>query len=231
MTGFPERGLEFLRQLKMNNNKEWFNDNRTWYDQDVLQPAKDLVQIIGERLQAKYPSIQYDTRANGSGSLMRISRDTRFSKDKTPYKSNVAMIFWDGSGKKMEMPGFGLQITAMDGAESMAGAFNFSKAMLKTYRDAVVSDKYGPQLLQAVEAVKQAGAYTLNTPHYKRTPKGYDRDHPRAEWLLYSGLWASSPGIPDTVLTSDQFVDTLIGYFVDMAPIQQWLTRIINRAD
>ena len=115
MTVFPERGLEFLRQLKMNNNKEWFNDNRTWYEQDVLQPAKDLVQIIGERLQAKYPSIQYDTRANGSGSLMRISRDTRFSKDKTPYKSNVAMIFWDGSGKKMEMRGFGLQITAMDG--------------------------------------------------------------------------------------------------------------------
>ena len=82
---------------------------------------------MGERLKSIDGEIVVDTRTNGSGSLMRAARDTRFSKDKSPYKVNVAMMWWRGSGKKMQHPGFGMQITP-DEAGLMVGMFHFAKA-------------------------------------------------------------------------------------------------------
>jgi uncharacterized protein (TIGR02453 family) len=77
--GFPPGGLTFLANLEQNNNKVWFERNKNRYQQDLLAPAQGFVAAMGEALQTLVPEIQYDTRANGSGSLMRIYRDVRFS--------------------------------------------------------------------------------------------------------------------------------------------------------
>src|ERR1700754_1232645 len=92
-TGFPIQGVTFLRDLRDNNNKAWFEEHKPTYLEVVQQPAIALVASLGQQLQSKFPDIEYDTRTNGSGSLLRPYRDTRFSADKTPYKTNVAMIF------------------------------------------------------------------------------------------------------------------------------------------
>ena len=96
-TGFPQDGLQFLAELEENNERPWFEANKARFEEGLLQPAVAFVEIIGKRLQEEISAgIQYDPRTNGSGSLMRIYRDTRFSKDKTPYKTHLDGLFWSG---------------------------------------------------------------------------------------------------------------------------------------
>jgi uncharacterized protein (TIGR02453 family) len=224
--GFPLEGIQFLRDLEQNNNKEWFEANRLMYRKAVQEPALSLVETLGQQLQAEYPGISYDTRANG-GSLMRIYRDTRFSADKAPYKTNVAMMFTLEGYKRMEAPGFGLQITPQQ-VELVAGMFAFSKPQLEAYREGVVEKKSGTALLAAVEQIHSAGAYTFSEPSLKRVPRGYDVEHPRADWLKHKGLSVFSPPIPLEVVYTPNLISTAMIHFRNMAPIQQWLVRVLK---
>ena len=79
--GIPADGLAFLSELEANNNKAWFEANRDRYEQVLLGPTQAFLAAMGDRLQAIAPGIQYDTRTDGRGTLMRIHRDTRFRKD------------------------------------------------------------------------------------------------------------------------------------------------------
>lgn len=104
--GFPEAGLQFLADLRDNNDRAWFNPRKAQFKRDLQTHAIAFVEALGARLQSISPGINFDTRTNGAGSLMRIYRDTRFSNDKTPYKTNIGIVFWEGAGKKTEVPGF-----------------------------------------------------------------------------------------------------------------------------
>ena len=108
--GFPQDALDFLAELKPNNNKAWFEVNKPRYRSSIVEPAIAFVTDLGERLKTIAHAIVYDTRTNGSGSLMRVYRDTRFSKDKTPYKTNIGMAFWEGPNAKMGNPSFFVHI-------------------------------------------------------------------------------------------------------------------------
>lgn len=224
-TGFPTEATQFLRDLEQNNAKEWFEAHKQIYLDAVQTPAVALVVALGERLQAAFPDITYDPRTNG-GSLMRIYRDTRFSGDKTPYKTNVAMIFSPAGYKRMAAPGFGLQMTP-NHVELVAGSFGFDKPQLEAYREAVLSDEKGSALVQAVEQVQQAGLYTIGGKEYKRVPQGFDANHLRAEWLQYKGLHVYSPMLPLDLAYSAQLVDVVMDHFEKMAPVQQWLADVL----
>ncbi|MEM9955216.1 MAG: DUF2461 domain-containing protein [Chloroflexota bacterium] len=228
MTAFSQEALTFLHDLRENNNREWFNANKKRFKDELQAPSVELVATLGTRLQEHFPEITYDVAINGSGSLMRIYRDTRFSKDKTPYKENIAMGFSAGAKSKMAKPSFGIQIGA-ESAGVMAGQFGFDKEQLKTYRDAVSDTTQGNAMLEAIQAVQSAGNYVIKGAHYKRIPRGYNAlDDERDPYLLYNGLWASYETIPADVVTSDVFVDTVIEHFVAMSPIQQWLQEIFS---
>ncbi|MCB9148866.1 MAG: DUF2461 domain-containing protein [Caldilineaceae bacterium] len=222
--GFPKKGIRFLLDLAENNNKAWFEENKHIYSADVQQPALALVAALGERLQEIAPGIEYDLRANGAGSLMRIYRDTRFSPDKTPYKTNVAMIWWQGNRKKMENPSFGFQ-AGTAGAGLYAGQFTFPKEMLTPYRNAVADDKMGQELTKVIDAVQSAGDYEISGEYYKKVPRGFDDNHPRAHLLRYNGLHASAQVDPEA-LFRPELVDILFEHCRNMAPIQQWLVRL-----
>jgi len=224
--GFPQAGLQFLRDLESNNNKEWFEANKDTYTEKLMNPAVKFVAALGERLKNISDGIRYDTRTNGSGSLMRIYRDVRFSPDKTPYKTNISMLFWEGEGKKMQNPAFGFQFQAHEGG-GMSGMFGFDKSMLEAYHQAVVDDVLGAELSDAVQKVKSAGeGYEVHGKHYKRVPRGYDADHPRAEYLLYNGLHAYCPSITPDEMISPDLVDICYTHCVNMAPVQQWLVKV-----
>lgn len=92
-SGFPREGISFLADLAGNNNREWFQANKKLFHEQLQKPAQQFVISLGLRLQEISPGIRFDPSTNGSGSLMRIYRDTRFSKDKTPYKTNISMAF------------------------------------------------------------------------------------------------------------------------------------------
>src|SRR5947208_986392 len=93
--GFPPAGLQFLAGLQANNNKTWFDANRADYDTGLIAPARQFVVDLGAKLREQVsPRIHAEPRTGGS--LMRINRDTRFSKDKSPYKDYLGLWFWEG---------------------------------------------------------------------------------------------------------------------------------------
>jgi uncharacterized protein (TIGR02453 family) len=199
-SGFPNETLQFLKNLTANNNRDWFKAHEEDYHTSVLEPAQAFVITLGERLKTISKAISYDPQTNGSGSLMRIYRDIRFSKDKSPYHTHLRITFWEGSSKKTENPGY---FFAMDANEGIlySGMHLFSKELLETYRQAVLDPTLGKELEAAVDAVQGAGKYVIGGDTYKRVPSGYPAENPRARFLLHTGLHAESPKLVAKTLT------------------------------
>ena len=229
-TGFPQEGLNFLAKLAENNDRDWFNANKQTYLDNIVAPAVTFIETLGDRLQFISPHIQYDTRTNGQGSLMRIYRDVRFSKDKSPYKTWVGIRFWEGAGKKTECPGFFLWIES-DKAGLYTGIYGFPKPLLKAYRDAVASDELGSELDSALEAVRETGDYKIGGEHYKKVPRGFDPDHPRADLLKYNAIYASSPQIEPSQLGSPALIDICMDHCENMAPLHRWMVKVNQSLD
>lgn len=223
--GFPSEGLQFLADLEINNERPWFQARKQLYLDKIIAPTISFVKAMGERLQTISPHINYDTRTNGSGSMMRIYRDVRFSKDKRPYKTHVGIIFWEGSGKKTECPAFYFGLDA-DGAGAHVGLYGFPKPMLTAYREAVADDKQGSELEAVIAQVQTAGDYQIGAPHYKRVPRGYDKDHPREALLRHNTLMVSAARMETAVTTSPALLDVCFEHFKNMASLQQWLVKI-----
>lgn len=227
--GFPPQGIKFLEDLKKNNNREWFEQNREDFKGYLQEPAQIFVEAVGEQLRQRVSQeIRYDLRLNGSGSLMRIYRDTRFSKDKTPYKTRQVGMLWQGQGKKTVSPAFGFEIRE-DGMGLMAGMFHFEKDFMGVYRKAVADEKMGSGLVKALGDVAAAGNYQVGGEQYKRVPKGYAEDHPRADLLKYKGLWVSIDSIKLQTMILPGLVDIVVENFVNMSPVQQWLALAANK--
>jgi uncharacterized protein (TIGR02453 family) len=226
--GFPEEGLQFLEDLKQNNNREWFQAHKELHTEYVLRPAQEFVVALGEGLQSVSDGIAYGNQANGTGSILRIYRDLRFTKDKTPYKTHVGLFFWEGRRKKMENPGYYLHIEP-SGGTLYAGMYRFTKTFREAYRDAVVDDKLGRDLERSLAAVKGAGAYRIEGDRYKRVPRGYDAEHERVGLLLYKNLYVEAPAIEARVLKRSDLVDVCLEHCRSMAPVHRWMVRVGER--
>jgi len=221
--GFLREGLEFLIDLRENNNKSWFESHRIHYEKYLVEPAQQFIIEMGSMLQSLTPNIIFDPRTDKS--LFRIYRDTRFSKDKTLYKTHIAMFFWEGIGKKLECPGFYFHLQP-ERLLLAAGIHVFTPEMLKKYRESVVHEKLGPMLVNAVEKVKNTGKFVMSGKHYKRVPKGYPQEHSRAEYLLYNGMGAMyETPIPEELYTSD-LLNYCYQVFQDMSPLHHWLVEV-----
>lgn len=223
--GFPPSALGFLRELEVNNERDWFEAHKQIYQNDIVAHVPSFVAELGEKLKIIAPGIQFDARTNGAGSMMRIYRDIRFSQDKTPYKTKVAFVFWEGPLKKMENSAFGFQFGA-EGGELMAGQFMFSKELLTAYRQAVLEEARGNELVAILKTISGAGPYGISGERSKRIPTGYDANHPRAELLRYQGLYVHTNAITPEQLTSADLIDCCFEHCRVMAPLQQWLVRL-----
>lgn len=222
-SGFPQDGINFLKELAENNERGWFEANKNRYQDNVLHPATEFITAVGEKLQTIVPNIRYDTRTNGSGSLMRIYRDTRFSKDKTPYKTNISAMWWEGAGKKTASPAFGFQMDAT-GMGLMAGMFGFDKEQLAQYRETVNDVTQGNILAQIINDLTADGTYEVLGEKYKKVPRGFDPEHPHAELLKFKGLYAHpKASISAEQLTQTKLVEICSQQLIRMAPLQQWL--------
>src|SRR5512143_3522366 len=106
--GFSRETVRFFSALRKNNTREWFTQNRETYDREVLGPATLFVTAMGGRLRKLVPGLVAVPAVNKS--IFRIHRDTRFTLDPSPYKTNLGLYFWDGARPKMESAGFYFQI-------------------------------------------------------------------------------------------------------------------------
>lgn len=227
-TGFSNDTVEFLRELAANNTRHWFEANRDRYERAIRVPAEAFIETLGPVLSERFPGVHYDTRRNGAGSLMRINRDVRFSPDKRPYKENVGIVFWIGEGKKVERPGFYFHI-GVDAAFFYGGQHMFPKEVLERYRDAVDTGRTGPELPGILDHLHRDGLVLYEEPQYKRVPRGYPTDHPRATLLRYKGMGAARPLQLDE-LTDSTLVERCASTAAALTPLVNWLLAINTSA-
>ena len=104
--GYTDESVRFYTELAYNNNRGWFEEHKEIYKRSVIQPSLSFVEEMGLMLKEISSNLIADTCLNGSGSIFRIYRDIRFSKDKTPYKPYLGILFWENKRKKIESAGF-----------------------------------------------------------------------------------------------------------------------------
>lgn len=222
---FGAEAFAFLRDLGANNERDWFQANRDRYDA-AIESALAFVEDVGEQLAESNPGLRYSTKTNGSGSLMRINRDVRFSQDKSPYKTNLSGMWWIGPGKKTQHPAYGFQLEA-DRMRLMGGMFGFDKSQLARYRDAVADDQLGERLATAVAELEAAG-HAISGEHYKRVPAGFAVDHPREKLARHNALYASPPDLTVAQLTSPDATGVVVERLDATRPIVAWLAEVFD---
>lgn len=223
--GFPHGLADFLEELAVHNERAWFDAHREDYERVYLGPGRSFVDALAERLDALRPAGFAQPVA---GSLFRIFRDTRFSKDKTPYKTHLAAIFGEEGRAKGEGPGYYVHLDASR-LTLGGGVHAFTKPVLAAYREAVVDPLLGARVREALDAVTASGPYQVWGSTYKRVPRGYDPDHRNASLLLHSGLaaGAESPWPPE--IHSAAFVDYCFERLGNLGPLMSWLADLEER--
>ncbi len=225
-SGFSVDAVRFFVDLAANNDKAWFEQNRATFEERVLAPARAYVEAIGARLRPLVPDIHADPRVDGS--IFRLHRDTRFSPDKSPFKTHLGIFCWEGQRKKLECPGFYFHLEPPNVLLGV-GIHIFPPPHLEAFRKAVVHPEQGLTLAAAIDDVTKAGPYDLWGEHYKRVPRGYDPEHPNARFLRFNGLTAGfETPIPPELHRAD-FVDYVFAHFRNMAPLHHWLADMVKR--
>ena len=223
--GFPRDGLEFLAGLRSDNTREYFDAHRADYETALMQPAKQFVVALGAELRARVsPGLRAEPRVNGS--ILRINRDTRFSTDKRPYKEHLDLWFWEGDGPSRERPGLFVRLRP-ETVQLGAGMHRLEPGPLAAYRAAVDDERTGTALEAAIgEALMLRGA-TVGGLAYKRIPRGYDADHPRAELLRHGALHVSGEWKLPRTVSSAKFTGWAAERLERLAPVERWLTAVL----
>jgi uncharacterized protein (TIGR02453 family) len=227
-TGFGPQSQRFLDELAAHNNKHWFEENRGRYERELLEPAASLVRALGPRLAESYPKLSYGTQRNGTGSIMRIHRDIRFSPDKRPYKENLGVIFWIGTGKKVELPAFYLHLQPSR-AFFYGGQHVFPKPVLERYRAAVDAEATGTALAMALKELEGKGLSVFEEPAYKRVPQGFPREHARADLLRFAGMGVGVD-LPAATVGSAMLLEACTDLAENAHPLMDWLCALNERA-
>lgn len=202
---FDEGLWQFLVELMANNEREWFNANKQRYEQKVREPARAIVRAMAPRLAEIAPSLVADDRKVG-GSLMRIYRDTRFSKDKTPYKTNVGIQFRHRAGKDVHAPGLYLHID-LDEVFLGVGVWMPPSAPLKQIRERIAERPDDWTAIIEDPAFGDGGFYQHDGA-LKRAPRGFPKDHPLIEEIKRKSFIALTK-LPPDLIESPTLCDTV----------------------
>ena len=215
---FTSRTLAFLRDLAKNNDRDWFAANKERYEEHVLDPALRFVADFAPRLERVSPRFVADPRRSG-GSLFRIHRDTRFAKDKSPYKTFVGIRFGHDAGRDVHAPCFYLHVEPKGSFAGM-GIWRPDAPTLKRVRDALVADPAAWK--RAAHGRKLRGRFELGGESLKRPPRGYDPDHPLARDLRRKDFTAGA-ALADDVVTSPKVAAEVARAFQAGAPLVRFL--------
>lgn len=218
--GFDRDLLGFLSGLGANNNKAWFEQNRRAYEELYLGPAKQFVADIAPRFGRLSANIVAEPRVNGS--VKKINRDLRFSRDRTPYTPALRFYFWEGTDGRKHSPRFFL---SLEGKKLVMGAGlpGFLPAQVGAYRNAVADDATGKALASELAKLLGHDNAVIGGEELKRVPPGYDPGHPRAGLLRRKGLYvAITEPVPDALFT-ERATAYCFERFKTLRPLQSWL--------
>jgi uncharacterized protein (TIGR02453 family) len=214
---FPAETLRFLRALKRNNRREWFNAHRDDYESYVRQPMTAIVERLAVDLRRFAPELV----ASPKVSIYRIYRDTRFSENKTPYKTHVAAVFPTRGLPKHEGAGAYFHVSP-DEVWIGGGMYMPQPPQLVAVREHIAG--HVTQLRAIVESPRfRKHVGPLEGDKLKRVPRGFPADHPAAEYLKFRHFVAGA-GFPPAFATDPAFYKTVLTVFRQIMP----LTRFLN---
>jgi uncharacterized protein (TIGR02453 family) len=220
---FSKDLFEFLSDLRRNNDREWFKANKSRYEQAVHEPALEFISDFAPLLNEISPHFRADPRPSG-GSLFRIYRDVRFSKDKSPYKTMAGINFRHELAKDAHAPGYYLHL---EPGESFAGVgiWRPDTATLTKIRAAIVADP--EDWLARTRKPPFADVWTLGGETLKRAPAGYDPDHPLIEDLKRKSFVAYAK-LDEKTVTGNGFLDEYAGMCRAAMPFVQFLCKAVE---
>jgi uncharacterized protein (TIGR02453 family) len=212
---FSAATLRFLRALKRNNRREWFNRHRDDYEQHVRQPMTAVV----ERLADDFRTFAPELVASPKQSMYRIYRDTRFSANKAPYKTHVAAVFPTRGLAKHEGAGLYFHVSP-DEVWIGGGMYAPQTPQLVAVREHIAAN------LRQLRAIVESPAFrrrcALEGERLARVPRGFPSDHAAADYLKYRSFIAGAE-FPASIAASPKFYGTLLGVFREVLPLARFL--------
>ncbi len=223
MVKIPPELYVFLSDLKENNNRAWFQENKDRYEKYLKEPLLDFIAAFAERLPAVSPYYMAVPKVTG-GSLFRIYRDVRFSKDKRPFKTWAGMHFRHERARDVHSPGFYIHLEPGNSFIS-CGIWKPDRESLERIR--LVVSEHSQRWLDAIQDQEFSALYRLAGESLKRPPRGFDPDHPLIEDLKRVDYLASIE-IDEKIATRADFLDYYLETCQVAAPFMRFLTESIG---
>jgi uncharacterized protein (TIGR02453 family) len=220
--GFGRDAMTFWYELASEMSREWFAENRQRYEEVWVTPLVAALEDVARRLGPMYRPLRL-----GEPGVLRIHRDLRFARDRTPYKTHIAGVL-RLAGRPIAQAGNAVLYVelGLDGEYAGAGCYRFDGDKLARWRKAVAG-KPGEALATILARLRRAG-YAVGGDSYQRVPAGFARDHPRAELLKRRGLTCAFPVMPAGLLHQPAWVDWLVRHTRATAPLVIWLHRHVG---
>jgi uncharacterized protein (TIGR02453 family) len=216
--GFPDGFGPFLRELG-GADKAWFGANRSRYERLVTVPTKAFVVAVGHRLNDEIgPGIVAQPRTNGS--IAPINNDLRFAPDRSPYKDHLLLRFWEGEDRRTA-PTLFIRI----GPDDVGFATGAPIASVERWRSAIDDEVTGGELVAALAELAGGGrSIDIGGRDYKRVPRPFAEDHPRADLLRHKAGFQARWSEPlPAVARQGRFVEFCVRRLVSCAPVHRWL--------
>ena len=213
----------FLKDLSANNDREWFQANKDRYVNSVQEPAIEFIIDAGPQLKKISPHFTAEAKTVG-GSLFRIHRDTRFAKDKTPYKENTGVHFRHEAAKDAHAPGFYLHLQP---GECFMGVGLWRPETKLAYQIRQHIADHPAEWKKATQGKRFTDVYEIGGDSLVRPPKGFDPDHPLIEDLKRKDFMASTRLSQKTV-TSVGFLDEYVSLNKRSAPFMKFLCEAVG---
>ena len=230
--GFQPEAIQFLADLAANNDRAWFQPRKAEYERLLKEPMEELCLALEEQFRAR----DIPLHADPAKSPFRIYRDTRFSKDKSPYKTHVAASFgWAGDGAETSGRSHTDNVHASGGYFHLqpgeiyvgGGVWHPDASWLKAFRDRIVADSSEFDAITGGPAFREAfGSVSDDGESLKRVPPGYPADHPKADLLRKKNVTFGRRLGDDEALGPD-LPTVLADAFTTATPLMRWLARIV----
>ena len=210
-TGIPADAFDFFEELAADNTKAWWTENKDRYQANVRGPVEDLLAELADEF--------------GPAKIFRPYRDTRFSKDKTPYKTNL------GATTRAKDGSIYYLALQPDGMFIGAGYYRMAKDQIARFRAAVDDAKKGPQLESLIaDAVKKA-KLEVGGEQLKRVPPGFDKEHPRGELLKHKGLYLGTQHDPAAWMGTKKAKERVAATWRTIQPTLKWFHTNVGPSD
>ena len=223
--GFSRKTFAFLRDLGRNNDKAWFEAHRAVYEQHVLQPLRDLVGDLADFMLGI--DLSFEVEPAVGKAISRIYRDTRFSKDKSPFRDHMWIVF-KRSDKDWARysPAYFLEITPTSYQYGL-GFYDAAPDLMAQFRRQIDDDP--ESFLKAVAWLDKQAVFTLNGETYKRPIDG-DKPESIRTWYQYKSFYLSCDHPIDDAILSPKFARQLAKHFALAAPLYHYVRRTASQA-